>query len=143
MSAANEAVVLRFFREVVDARSGDLGALFTEDCRVHRRDLPVPIEGREQLERFLLVSRATIREMVTTIDALVSSEDTVVARLRHRVTFASDFPTPFGTARAEGRTVEWVAMAWFRMQDGRIAEEWIVRDELGILAQLGVAHGQS
>jgi predicted ester cyclase len=141
MSAANEVVVRRFFREVVDARTGDLAELFTEDCRVHRRDLPVPIEGREQLERFLLVSRATIREMNTTIDALVSTDDTVVARLRHRVTFASDFNTPFGPAQAEGRTVEWHAMAWFRMRGGYIAEEWIVRDEVGILAQLGVGHG--
>jgi hypothetical protein len=25
----------------------------------------------------------------------------------------------------------------FRMKDGKIAEEWVMRDELGMLAQLG------
>jgi predicted ester cyclase len=136
-----EAVVRRYFAELIDGRSEDpavLAALFTDDCRVHRRDLPVPLEGREQLARFLLLSRLTLRETRTTIDGLVAAGDTVAARVRHRVTFARDLSTPLGPARAEGKTVEWHAMAWFRIADGRIAEEWVVRDEVAIFAQLGL-----
>ena len=137
-SAETEAVVRRYFTDVIDGRSADLATVFTEDCVVHRRDLPVPIEGREQLERFLQLSRFTIRETATTIDALIATDDTAAARLRHRVTFAGPVPTPFGMAAAEGRTVEWKAMAWFRVRDGRIAEEWVHRDEMAIFTQLGV-----
>lgn len=137
-ASAAEAVVRRYFAEVIDGRSDDLGSVFTEDCVVHRRDLPVPIEGREQLGRYFAVSRFTLSCTETTIDGLVATDETVAVRLRHRATFASDLPTPFGLAQAAGKTVEWQAMAWFRVREGQIAEEWVHRDEMAIFAQLGV-----
>ncbi|MEZ4236681.1 MAG: ester cyclase [Myxococcota bacterium] len=135
---AAEAVVRRYFAEVIDGRGEDLSAVFTEDCVVHRRDLPEPIAGREQLERFLLVSRFTLAGTETVIDDLLADEDRVAVRVRHRVTVAGVLQTPFGRVDAAGRTVTWHAMAWFRVRDGRIAEEWVVRDEVAIFDQLGV-----
>jgi predicted ester cyclase len=40
-----------------------------------------------------------------------------------------------GTA---GKTVTWSAIAIFRIRDGKIAEEWVNRDELGMSIELGV-----
>jgi predicted ester cyclase len=37
-----------------------------------------------------------------------------------------------------GKTVSWPAIAIFRIRDGKIAEEWVNRDELGMLIELGV-----
>jgi hypothetical protein len=36
------------------------------------------------------------------------------------------------------KTVTWLAIAIFRIRDGKIAEEWVNRDELGMLIELGV-----
>jgi hypothetical protein len=35
------------------------------------------------------------------------------------------------------RSVTWDAIAIFRMQNGKIAEQWVSRDELGILLSVG------
>ena len=36
-----------------------------------------------------------------------------------------------------GKTVEWEAMALFRFENGKIAEEWVSNDELVQLMQIG------
>ena len=36
-----------------------------------------------------------------------------------------------------GKTIQWDAMAIFRFDNGKIAEEWVSRDELGMLMQVG------
>ena len=41
-------------------------------------------------------------------------------------------------ARSGGKTVTWPAIAIFRFHDSKIAEEWVSRDELGMLIELGV-----
>ena len=41
-------------------------------------------------------------------------------------------------AVAEGKVVSWSSLTMFRIRDGKIAEEWVCRDELGMLMQLGV-----
>ena len=33
--------------------------------------------------------------------------------------------------------LNWTAIAQFRLKDGKIAEEWVMRDELGMLLQMG------
>jgi predicted ester cyclase len=42
-----------------------------------------------------------------------------------------------GLFDVRGKTVEWEAMAMFRFENGKIAEEWVSADELGKLMQIG------
>ena len=42
---------------------------------------------------------------------------------------------------AQEQDLSWSAITQFRLQDGRIAEEWVMRDELGMLAQMGIKVG--
>ncbi|MFC0541162.1 ester cyclase [Kutzneria chonburiensis] len=43
----------------------------------------------------------------------------------------------------EGRPVSWPAVHVFRLADGRFVEHWAVRDDLGLLRQLGAAGDQA
>jgi predicted ester cyclase len=56
------------------------------------------------------------------------------------VTFApgDTFTTRYGLVDPGGKSVFWNAMAVLRFDGDRIAEEWVVRDELQILVQLGI-----
>jgi hypothetical protein len=35
------------------------------------------------------------------------------------------------------QALNWTAIDQFRLQDGKIVEEWVMRGELGMLAQMG------
>jgi hypothetical protein len=43
-----------------------------------------------------------------------------------------------GPQDVSGKSVTWDAIVIFRMQNGKIAEEWVSRDELGMLLSAGV-----
>ena len=130
---ANQAVVQRYFDEVIDAGNrAAMADLFVAGAVQHfpQRDLTFnPDAG---------ASMAPSRTMRTTIHHWLAEGDLVMAHLTHHVTFPLDtrFVTQIGPVDVSGRSVHWDAMALFRIEDGRIAEEWVNRDELSILAQL-------
>jgi predicted ester cyclase len=43
-----------------------------------------------------------------------------------------------GALDVAGKPVSWPAIAIFRFREGKIAEEWASRDELGMLIEPGV-----
>lgn len=43
-----------------------------------------------------------------------------------------------GTHDVKDKTIQWESTAIFRFEHGRIAEEWVSRDELGMLLDAGV-----
>ena len=49
-----------------------------------------------------------------------------------------DWTSRLGKHSVAGKTVTWQAIAIFRLRDRKIAEEWVCRDELGMLIELGV-----
>lgn len=134
---ANKLLVRRFFTEVLDARQSDLVYdLFSADCRVRYPHQAEPRVGAEVVATSLAVARARQSSIVTHIELLVAEGDLVAARVRHNVVFNSDIPSRNGTLKAAGRSVSWLAHVIFRIRDGRIVEQWVQRDEAGILEQL-------
>ena len=136
---SNKAIVRRYFEEVVDNRKLDiLGEIVTKDCVIHRPEVSEPIRGleafRQALERILQV----YSEFKTTIHDVIAEEDRVACRLSHRAVNRTEWTSRLGTHAVAGRTVTWSAIAIFRLHDGKIAEEWVSRDELGMLIDLGV-----
>jgi hypothetical protein len=79
------------------------------------------------------------RSMKTEIHHLYGEGDFVTIHLTHRVSFLpeSRFNTRMGWVDVSNRDVEWNAMAVLRFEGDRIAEEWVVRDELMVLLQIG------
>ena len=128
----NKAVVKRYFVEVLDGGRRDVMAeLFHAGAPQHfpSRDLTFDPASAG--------SRA-YQTMRTTLHHLLADGDYVVAHLTHVVSYSSPaaFVTQLGSVDTSGRRVHWDAVAIFRMQAGKIAEEWVNRDELSILSQL-------
>lgn len=69
-----------------------------------------------------------------TVEDVLSEEDRVAARVTFRGTHTGDFQGLPPT----GRQVEFSAIEVNRMVDGRVAEHWVVMDQLAMLQQLGL-----
>jgi ketosteroid isomerase-like protein len=130
---AAKALVRRYFDEVLDGGDRAVMAELFHDGAVQHfpgRDLKLDL------------SRSTTgggsRTMKTTLHHLLADGNMVLAHLTHEVGYGphTRFDTQLGRVDVSGRSVHWDAMALFRIEDGKIAEEWVNRDELSILSQL-------
>ena len=138
---ANKAIARRYFSEMVDKRCDKLlEELWTEDCIVHRPEVSATIKGREAFREAFNRVVGPYSDFKTTIHELVADNDLVVCRLSHKVVHrGGNWTSRLGShAVVAGKVVTWPSLTMFRVRDGKIAEEWVCRDELGMLMQLGV-----
>jgi predicted ester cyclase len=142
--SANKAVVRRYFSDMVDNRSDALiDELWTQDCVVHRPEVAQPIVGLDAFRHAFNRVVGPYSEFATTIYEIIAENDLVVCRLSHRAVHrGGDWTSRLGRhAVAADQAVTWSSITMFRIRNGKIAEEWVCRDELGMLLQLGaVAH---
>ncbi|MBU2551892.1 MAG: ester cyclase [Proteobacteria bacterium] len=136
-----KAIVLRYLKQVLDNGQVDiLDELLTEDCVIHRPEFPAPIVGLDNFKAFLsLAFTAIVCRMETTVHDIMAEGDLLSCRLSHKFVFFENavLPSRIGTHETGGREVVGAAMAMCRFRDGKIAEEWVFKDEIGLLMQLG------
>jgi predicted SnoaL-like aldol condensation-catalyzing enzyme len=133
---ANKAIARRFVVETLDGgRVEVVHEIFKEGAVRHFPPGDVVVDP--SLNR-LLVPR---RSMHTDIHKIYGEGDLVTIHLTHHAEFGPDtqFRTRAGPVDVSGRHIDWDAMVILRFEDGKIAEEWVVRDELHIVLQAGVA----
>lgn len=137
---SHKAIVRRYFKEVLDKRNLDiLCEIVATDCIIHRPETSEPIRGLNAFKQALENILGVYSEFMTTIHDLIAEEDRVACRLSHRAVNRSEWTSRLGRHAVAGKTVSWPAIAIFRFCGGRIVEEWVSRDELGMLIELGVA----
>jgi predicted ester cyclase len=137
VSSAEQKVVLSYFHDVLDGRKLELiDRLFHPDSAVYRPEGNVKgIAGvRGYRERAL----PSFAQFVTDVHDIFESGDLVVVRLSHRATGAGVFRSRIGSYDVKDKSLKWDAIAIFRFRNGKIAEEWVVRDELGMVLSAGV-----
>jgi len=133
----NKAVVQRYFREVLDQKKIELmPELIARDVVLHRPGYDV--EGLAAAMRRL---RAVLQDYTTftsELSGLIAEGDMVSVRIFHRVKARPHtFRCRAGEiALAREQELNWSAIVQFRLKDGKIAEEWVMRDELGMLLQI-------
>lgn len=138
-AASHKEIVRRYFAEAVDKGNADiLDELWTSDCVVHRPEVAEPIIGLENFKRAFRQILDPYTEFTATIHDLIAEGDRVVCRLSHGAVHRGDWTSRLGRHPVAGRTVSFSAVAIFRFREGKIAEQWVSRDELGMLLQLGV-----
>ena len=136
--ARNKAVIERYFREVLDRKQFDvMPELVAQDAILHRPGFDVTgLKAAMQRLRGVLEDYTAFS---TELSGLIAEGDMVSVRVRHRTRVRPHvFHSRAGdTMIAAEQALDWTAIAQFRLKDGKIAEEWVVRDELGMLVQIG------
>lgn len=136
--ARNKAVVERYFHEVLDRKQFDLmPELMAPDVVLHRPGFDVM--GLDAAMQRLRATLQDYRAFSSGLSGLMAEGDMVAVRILHRTTVRPHtFHSRAGEVRITGdQELNWGAIVQFRLQDGKIAEEWVMRDELGMLAQMG------
>ena len=130
----NEALVRRLIADVFNGHDlGGLDALLAPDLVSNWQGSP-PLHGvaawREAMEGFF----AAFPDAAYSLDDLFCTDDRGTWRGRWRATQRGDWQ---GIA-ASGREAAWDAVIAGRFAGGRLAEDWVAYDRLGLFQQLGV-----
>jgi predicted ester cyclase len=135
--SAQQKLVLSYFHDVLDGGKIDLvDSMFQPDCEIHFGSSDVKgIAGvRGVVER----RKTTYSSLATEVHDIFESGDRVVVRLTHRATGAGALRSRIGTYDVNGKSITWDAIVIFQIKDGKIAKEWVSRDELGLLLSTGI-----
>jgi predicted ester cyclase len=128
--------VRRFLDEAVMGGNLDLiDELCAPDC-VNHAAAPAARHGTDGIKQVVRFSRAAQPDQRWTAVQMIAEGDRVVVHGVREATWQAEgfrgLPTPRGARVA----VELVHI--FRIADGKIVEHWAVRDDLGMMQQLGV-----
>ena len=83
-------------------------------------------------------TKETFSQFETQIHDVFGSGDRLVARLSHRGVGAGMWRSRLGNHDVTGKILNWDAIAIFRFENDKIIEEWVTRDELGMILQFGL-----
>ena len=132
--ARSEALVRQFYDRAWNAE--DLTAyddLVTDDFVDHQAMPGLP-PGREGFRQLAVLFQTAFPDLKVQVEDVVAEGDLVAARWISTGTHQA----PLFGIPATGRPVRVTAMVVYRVEDGRLAEGWINRDDLGMMRQLGV-----
>jgi len=90
--------------------------------------------GPESMRRVVMMLRTVFPDLHFTMEELVAEGDTVVGR----VTMSGTHQGPFMGIAPTGRSVRQAQVHFVRFRDGKGIEHRAVRDDLGMMQQLGV-----
>jgi predicted ester cyclase len=134
-------VVRSYFHQVLDQGHVELiEDLFHPQCVMHRPGGTVV--GLDAVRGVVEHRNETFSQFETEIHDIFGSGDRLVARLTHRGVGGGIWRSRLGSYDISGKTVTWNAIAIFRFEEDRIIEEWVTRDELGVVLQLGLFQTQ-
>jgi len=135
----HKEVVRRYFAEALDGRDvALLDELFTPDCVIHRTESPQPRHGIEAIREVVRGASARYRSLRSDIHFMIGEGDKVACFLTHTAVFRDRWTSRLGEHDLAGREIRWSPMAVFAFRDGKVVEEWVHRDELGMLLAAGV-----
>jgi steroid delta-isomerase-like uncharacterized protein len=132
MSAEENKAIARRSWEAVS--QGDVDAqmeVYATDCVIHEPDEDV--QGAEGLRQFVGGILAAFPDMSVTVEDEIAEGDKVVTRWTARGTHRGEF---LGIAPT-GNRVEVTGITIHRIEGGKIAEEWEMPDNLGLMQQIG------
>jgi steroid delta-isomerase-like uncharacterized protein len=107
--------------------------ILSPDFISHFAGLPDALD-REQYIQLNHMAKIAFNDLSRTVEDLIAEEDKVAVRITARGTHTGLFQGIPGT----GKITKITGIAIRRIFDGRIVEEWVITDQLGLLQQLGI-----
>ena len=108
--------------------------ILSPDVVFHGTTADGELHGIDQVKMFVASYRRAFPDAHSTVEDQVAEGDKVATRWRARGTHRGEL----GGMEPTGREFEMDGVTIERIAGGRIAEVWVMRDELGLLRQLGV-----
>jgi len=132
VSEENKVLVRRW----VDAwNEGNVNAVdgLVSDAYVRHDPNSPEVHGPEQEKQFMAMSLSAFPDLRFTIEDLAAEGDKVIARFTMSATHRGELwgipPT--------GKQLTLTAMEIYRIAEGKIDEQWVILDALGMMQQLG------
>jgi predicted ester cyclase len=130
----NKAVVRRFFEELLSTDNLALAdELLSPGFRFYFAGSPDPMD-LERYKEFLVARRAAFPDRRFVVEDIIAEGDKVSARFTMRGTHKGEFR---GIAPS-GAEVTMTGIDMIRLAEGRMMEDRVEVDQLGMLRQLGV-----
>lgn len=131
---ALDALAHRWF----DAMStGDLDVvdeMFAPDYHLHLPDVPEDARGPEVIRGLVTAYRVAFPDLRFVVEEVMTSGEKVLVRW----TASGTNSGPLLGVPASGRSARWTGMSLLRIRDGRVQEDWVEMDRLGLMQQIGV-----
>lgn len=131
----NRRIVERFIEGVLEGRLDVIDELCDSDL-INHAAAPQARDGIDGFKRVISFSRAAMPDQRWTDRVVIADDEYVVVRAVRESTWTAEsfrgIPTPQGAKTS----VEMVHI--WRLANGKIVEHWAVRDDLGLMIQLGV-----
>ncbi len=136
IEAENKAVVQRYWDGKWNERRPEtLDELQTPDVVYHGTSWSM--EGIEEYRQVYNAFRSAFHDSQLEVEEMVAEGDRVMTRVTLRAVHEGEFAGIPPT----GSEITIHAFTVFRLVDGKIAEEWEIVDELGLMEQLGMELG--
>jgi steroid delta-isomerase-like uncharacterized protein len=131
----NKAIVRRATEELFNKNNlAVIEELYATNFVSHGTVTPEVTPDREGYKQFVTMSHTALPDFHTTIEDMIAEGDKVVQRFTGRGTHKDEFmgipPT--------GKQVTVTGIAIDRIAGGKIVENWVNMDMLGVMVQLGV-----
>ena len=133
----NLEVVGSFIEEFKNKANHEIvDELMSPDFVHHLTDPRLP-EGREGIKTLGQVIVAGFPDVHASVQELLADGDMVIERTQTSATHTGEF----NGIPATGRQVGWTEIHIYRLESGKIVEQWSEIDLLGLLVQLGAIPG--
>ena len=130
----NKAIVRRIYKEYLDELDpAAADELLADDVVLHAVRAFGEGSGRENIKEGFSAFLSSFAERHTDVEDLIAEGDRIVARHTHHLKHVNDV---FGIPPSGKRLSVW-GIDIFRFEDGKVAEWWIIDDNLGMMEQLG------
>jgi len=134
MSGANSELVRRFYEEVWNRGNVDVAdEVFADDYVRHDWRPSQAAPGPAGQKRIAADFRRAFPDLRFDVEMIISEGDLVAARWIAEGTNSG----AWAGQPATGRRARFSGVNIFRFQDGKVAEIWNHRDDLGLMEQLG------